>query len=130
MASFIKKNMNTEFLDCIEEFKSSSSEFCDHGNPDDWGHPDFGPFDYKTYLKYVCGNGFGGSLEYWTEEAETYTKWKGVNEDMIKKIERDTVLEAAILPLQKKIKEMLYNPRTKRGRAFILKKIEWAFEEE
>ena len=120
--------MNTEFLGNLEEFKSSSSEFCDPEG-DNWGHPDFGPFDFKTYLKYVCGEGWG-SLEYWTDEAEFYTKGYDVNVDMIKKIERDTVLEAAILPLQKKIKEMLYNPRTKRGRAFILKNIEWAFDEE
>jgi len=44
--------------------------------------------------------------------------------------ERDAVLDAVIRPLQKKIKEMLYNPNTKRGRAFALKNIEWAFEEE
>tara|TARA_R110002124_G_scaffold110720_1_gene264220 strand:+ start:87 stop:800 length:714 start_codon:yes stop_codon:yes gene_type:complete len=30
--------------------------------------------------------------------------------------------------LQIKIKEMLYNPHTRRGRAFIKKQIEWAFE--
>ena len=33
-----------------------------------------------------------------------------------------------ILPLQKKIKEMLNSPHNRRGRAFIEKQINWAFE--
>lgn len=62
------------------------------------------------------------------EEYQEYEKH--IKFDMIKKLERDAVLDAVIRPLQQKFKEMLYNPNTKRGRAFALKNIEWAFEEE
>ena len=36
--------------------------------------------------------------------------------------------ETQIVPLQIKIKEMLYSPHNRRGRAFIEKQIDWAFE--
>ena len=49
--------------------------------------------------------------------------------DMIKNIERNEILDVVVRPLQIKIKEMLYSPHTKRGRAFIEKQISWAFEE-
>ena len=49
--------------------------------------------------------------------------------DMIKNIERNEILDVVVRPLQIKIKEMLNSPHTKRGRAFIEKQIEWAFEE-
>ena len=59
----------------------------------------------------------------WLDEYE-----EDVNIDMIKKIERDAVLEAVIRPLQIKIKEMLNSPHNRRGRAFIENAISWAFE--
>lgn len=49
--------------------------------------------------------------------------------DMIKNIERNEILDVVVRPLQIKMKEMLNSPHTKRGRAFIEKQIEWAFEE-
>lgn len=65
-----------------------------------------------------------------TQFNEVETTVRFINFDRIRKIERDTMLDAVIRPLQLKIKEMLYNPNTKRGKAFILNQISWAFEEE
>ena len=62
-----------------------------------------------------------GEEEY--QDGETQIKF-----DMIKKIERDSQLGAVIVPLQIKIKEMLYSPHNRRGRSFIEKQIDWAFE--
>ena len=65
-----------------------------------------------------------------TQFNEDETTVRFINFDRIRKIERDAVLDAVIRPLQLKIKELLYNPNTKRGKAFILNQISWAFEEE
>ena len=140
MVSFIKRTMNTEFKDALDEFKGSSGS--------DWFDPEYNReedgFDFKTYKKYV-GQGKDYSKvsdavfrvrrievnkDYWKqfEYYEYDMNYKKINVDMIEKIERDTILDVVVLPLQKKIKEILYDPNTRRGKAFALNNISWAFE--
>ena len=135
MVSFIKRNMNTEFKDALDEFKGSSGS--------DWFDPEYDMeedgFDFKTYKKYVgqgkdyskvSDAGMEVNKDYWKEFGyyEYDMNCEKINIDMIEKIERDTILDVVVLPLQKKIKEILYDPNTRRGKAFALNNIAWAFE--
>ena len=126
MVSYIKRTMNTEFKDCLDLYKGCSGS--------DWFDPEYDreedEFDFKTYKKFVKQEVGEVDNEYWTqfEYYEYDMNYKKINVDMIKNIERDTILDVVVRPIQQKIKEILYNPHTKRGRAFAFKNIEWAFE--
>ena len=65
----------------------------------------------------------------WCGDDETLKEFKAFKAAKAQK-EYEENLMKAIRPLQIKIKEMLHNPHNRRGRAFILSQIEWAFEEE
>ena len=53
--------------------------------------------------------------------------WKNEYKKLLE-IRRNKLLDIVIRPLQIKIKKMLYSPYTRRGKAFIEKSIEWAYE--
>ena len=112
-------------------------------NPDTlWYQTPFNGFERGKYSEFLRGGEVGAEAGEGEDEDKyaTYlaitqfnedeTTVRFINFDRIRKIERDAVLDAVIRPLQLKIKEMLYNPNTKRGKAFILNQISWAVEEE
>ena len=122
MVSYIKQKLNRNFYDMVEY---QTEEYYGGGYDDNteknllWDNHYCMCAFFQDTLK-VAGAMWADE---WTEKYD-----KTLNLTLIKKIERDTILEVVVLPLQKKIKEMLYNPNTRRGKAFALKNIEWAFE--
>ena len=131
MTEFVKQMLNREFtyaVGCIEDLLTClplthpNSTFSDNiGLYFELAHS--APFSSEGTRRVPSPWSVDtvGEEEY--QEYETHIKF-----DMIKKIERDTQLGAVIVPLQIKIKEMLYSPHNRRGRAFIEKQIDWAFE--
>ena len=65
-------------------------------------------------------------LDNWDRECDL-KYWKNEHKKLLE-IRRNKLLDIVIRPLQIKIKKMLYSPNTRRGRAFIEKSIEWAYE--
>jgi len=123
MSEFVKQMLNREFTDAVGYTEDSVfSTFSDNiglyfelakSEGEDVGGTRRVPCPWSVDAV--------GEEEY--QDGETQIKF-----DMIKKIERDSQLGAVIVPLQIKIKEMLYSPHNRRGRAFIEKQIDWAFE--
>jgi len=123
MDSYLKKQLNIEFVTTVYMNGDLDEEFC------------------PRYIDNVTAFLSAGFSKKFQEKRHAQMKWgmyaakaiaimRGatiINEDMIKKIERDTLVEAYIRPLQKKIKEILYDPNTRRGKAFALNNIAWAF---
>ena len=122
MVSYIKQKLNRNFYDMVEY----QTEFHNGGGYDDNTEKNILWDNHYTMCAFFQDTlKFAGAMwaDEWTEKYDNT-----LNLTLIKKIERDTILEVVVLPLQKKIKEMLYNPNTRRGKAFALKNIEWAFE--
>ena len=128
MTEFVKQMLNRNFTDAVD-YTEEAVFPCTHGTFSD---------NISQYFELAKSegemSGFGtrrvpcpwsvdavGEEEY--QEHEIHIKF-----DMIKKIERYAQLGAVIVPLQIKIKEMLYSPHNRRGRSFIEKQIDWAFE--
>ena len=122
MVSYIKQKLNRNFYDMVEY----QTEEYNGGGYEDNTEKNLLWDDYYTmcaFFQDTLKSGYELWADEWTEKYDNT-----LNLTLIKKIERDTILEVVVLPLQKKIKEMLYNPNTRRGKAFALKNIEWAFE--
>ena len=98
--AYVKQILNREFLDTLDKQKTDPENNCNRMHAVRLDARKAGRRRRETHIKF----------------------------DMIKKIERDSQLGAVIVPLQIKIKEMLYSPHNRRGRAFIEKQIDWAFE--
>ena len=112
--------MNREFTDTVDSWQGDFSGLCETIWDDEEERQGF----FTEHL------GAGWLEEEDADAQEEENPYHRIKYDMIKKIERDAVLEAAIRPLQIKIKEMLYSPHNRRGKAFIENSISWAFEEE
>ena len=125
MTDFVKQMLNREFTEIVDYTEDGGG--C-------------GPF-YDNISQYFEGAKYEGEDEggtprvpwpWWYEHGHPYCNeyvWDEthIKFDMIKKIERDAQLGALIVPLQIKIKAMLYSPHNRRGKAFIEKQIDWAF---
>jgi hypothetical protein len=118
--TYVKQILNREFLDTLDTHQDQYLGFW-NGTP----KPTENLFwvDEETKADFFEDTLKAGWIDEHDDDHE-----KDVKVDMIKKIERETVLEAAIRPLQIKIKEMLNSPHNRRGRAFIENAISWAFE--
>jgi hypothetical protein len=123
MTEFVKQMLNREFTDAVGWLE-------DQGQ---WWSPHTFNEYISLYFETPKSEGGGGYLcaRPWSVDAvceEEYQKGEThIKFVMIKKIEREAQLGAVIVPLQIKIKKMLYSPHNRRGRAFIDKQIDWAF---
>ena len=145
MDQYVKQKMNLEFGYHMEYY---CEEMCGSADYDDGTIEDFELMFQilpapPLVLEFVAGAVAEARTSYdeavaWRMDLDAvdtpyynyeYLHNPNIKIDMIKNIERNEILDVVVRPLQIKIKEMLYSPHTKRGRAFIEKQISWAFEE-